>query len=157
MATTSPSANKPGFRGWLNKRLPVDDFVTSQLTDYFAPKNFNVWYYFGALALLVFVMQIVTSIQHGGAERIACDLAENLPRHGVRSRLVCLGKPHRTPLPAPPDLLDFSHLSFVHGQKQVDFLRARYQGMSAHHFFRGMEFTTDRAEIPNCESAIATA
>jgi len=39
------------------------------------------------------------------------------------------------------------HISFVHGQKQVDFLRARYQGMSAHHFFREMEFTTDRAEI----------
>ena len=39
------------------------------------------------------------------------------------------------------------HISFVHGQKQVDFLRARYQGMAAHHFFRDMEFTTDRAII----------
>ncbi len=61
--------------------------------------------------LRLFVMQVVTSIQHGGAERIACDLAENLPRHGVRSRLVSLGKSHRTPLPAPPGLLDLSHLS----------------------------------------------
>jgi len=59
----------------------------------------------------LFVMQVVTSIQHGGAERIACDLAENLPRHGVRSCLVSLGKTHRTPLPAPPDLLDLSLLS----------------------------------------------
>ena len=39
------------------------------------------------------------------------------------------------------------HLSFVHGQEQVDYLRARYEGMAAHHFFAGMEFTTDRATI----------
>ncbi len=39
------------------------------------------------------------------------------------------------------------HLSFVHGQETVDFLRARYDGMSAHHFFRAMEFTTDRATV----------
>ena len=58
----------------------------------------------------LFVMEVVTSLQHGGAERIACDLATNLPRHGVRSRLVSLGKPHRTPLEAPPDVLDLSHL-----------------------------------------------
>ncbi|MEO7097857.1 MAG: glycosyltransferase family 4 protein [Luteolibacter sp.] len=58
----------------------------------------------------LFVMEVVTSLQHGGAERIACDLAECLPRHGVRSRLVSLGKPNRTPLEAPPDVLDLSHL-----------------------------------------------
>ncbi len=57
----------------------------------------------------LFVMEIVTSLQHGGAERIACDLAENLPRCGVRSRLVSLGMPHRTPLVAPQDTLDLSH------------------------------------------------
>ena len=39
------------------------------------------------------------------------------------------------------------HLSFVHGQEMVDFLRARYDGMAAHHFFKGIEFTTDRATI----------
>jgi len=51
-----------GFRAWLNKRLPVDQFVADQLTGYYAPKNFNIWYFFGSLALLVFVMQIVTGI-----------------------------------------------------------------------------------------------
>jgi malate dehydrogenase (quinone) len=40
-----------------------------------------------------------------------------------------------------------SHLSFVHGQAQVDFLKARHAGMSAHHFFAGMEYTTDRDTI----------
>jgi malate dehydrogenase (quinone) len=39
------------------------------------------------------------------------------------------------------------HLSFVHGEKQVKFLRGRHAGMAAHHFFREMEYTTDRAKI----------
>jgi malate dehydrogenase (quinone) len=39
------------------------------------------------------------------------------------------------------------HLSFVHGQEMVDFLRARHEAMAAHHFFRGMEFTTEREVI----------
>jgi glycosyltransferase involved in cell wall biosynthesis len=56
------------------------------------------------------VYQIVTSLQHGGAERIALDLAESLPAHGIASRLVVLGKPHRRPLAAPPGTLDLSHL-----------------------------------------------
>jgi malate dehydrogenase (quinone) len=39
------------------------------------------------------------------------------------------------------------HISFVHGAEAVDFLRDRYAGMAAHHFFAPMEFTTDRAKI----------
>jgi malate dehydrogenase (quinone) len=39
------------------------------------------------------------------------------------------------------------HISFVHGQDQVDFLKSRYTGMSAHHFFASMEYTTDPAKI----------
>jgi ubiquinol-cytochrome c reductase cytochrome b subunit len=66
MAATqgSPGAQpeRKGFLGWLNKRLPVDEFVKTQLTGYYAPKNFNIWYFFGSLALLVLVMQLVTGI-----------------------------------------------------------------------------------------------
>jgi len=63
VGTAPPTPPKPtGFRGWLNKRLPVDEFVDTQLTGYYAPKNFNIWYYFGSLALLVLVMQLVTGI-----------------------------------------------------------------------------------------------
>src|SRR5215467_6688008 len=51
-----------GFRGWLNKRLPVDEFMRTQLTGYYAPKNFNIWYFFGSLALVVLVLQLVTGI-----------------------------------------------------------------------------------------------
>jgi len=39
------------------------------------------------------------------------------------------------------------HISFVYGKKQVEFLASRYAGMSAHHFFSEMEFTTDRETI----------
>ncbi len=39
------------------------------------------------------------------------------------------------------------HISFVHGQDQVDFLKSRHQGMSAHHFFQDMVYTTDRKTI----------
>jgi ubiquinol-cytochrome c reductase cytochrome b subunit len=53
---------RTGFLGWLNKRLPVDAFMRDQLTGYYAPKNFNIWYFFGSLALLILVMQLVTGI-----------------------------------------------------------------------------------------------
>src|SRR3982074_1234967 len=53
---------RKGFLGWLNKRLPVDEFIRSQLTGYYAPKNFNIWYFFGSLALVVLVLQLVTGI-----------------------------------------------------------------------------------------------
>jgi ubiquinol-cytochrome c reductase cytochrome b subunit len=55
-------ASKPGLWGWINRRLPVDAFIRSQLLDYYAPKNFNFWYFFGSLALLLLVMQLVTGI-----------------------------------------------------------------------------------------------
>src|SRR5579862_1658411 len=59
-ATGEPA--KKGFWGWLNKRLPVEEFISTQLTGYYAPKNFNIWYFFGSLALLVLVLQLATGI-----------------------------------------------------------------------------------------------
>jgi ubiquinol-cytochrome c reductase cytochrome b subunit len=58
----TPVSKKRGFWAWLNKRLPVDEFIANQLTGYYAPKNFNIWYFFGSLALLVLVIQLVTGI-----------------------------------------------------------------------------------------------
>jgi ubiquinol-cytochrome c reductase cytochrome b subunit len=52
----------PGLWGWINRRLPVEAFWRSQVSDYYAPKNFNFWYFFGSLALLVLVVQLVTGI-----------------------------------------------------------------------------------------------
>jgi len=39
------------------------------------------------------------------------------------------------------------HISFVHGAEQVDFLKARHAALSAHHFFKEIIFTADRATI----------
>lgn len=47
---------------WIDKRLPVTSFWRDHLSEYYAPKNFNFWYFFGSLALLVLVNQIVTGI-----------------------------------------------------------------------------------------------
>ncbi|WP_052572965.1 glycosyltransferase family 4 protein [Haloferula sp. BvORR071] len=54
------------------------------------------------------VYQIVTSLQHGGAEKIARDLAEELPRLGLAVQLVVLGKGHRRLLETRGELLDLS-------------------------------------------------
>ncbi|HLU61571.1 MAG TPA: cytochrome bc complex cytochrome b subunit [Gammaproteobacteria bacterium] len=50
------------FIGWIDARVPLSSFVRSQATEYYAPKNFNFWYYFGVLSLVVLVIQIVTGI-----------------------------------------------------------------------------------------------
>ncbi len=48
--------------GWVDKRFPLTSNIKTHLTEYYAPKNFNFWYFFGSLALLVLVLQIVTGI-----------------------------------------------------------------------------------------------
>ena len=50
------------FWAWINRRLPVDAFIESQMTGYYAPKNFNIWYFFGSIALVVLVLQLLTGI-----------------------------------------------------------------------------------------------
>jgi ubiquinol-cytochrome c reductase cytochrome b subunit len=47
---------------WIDERFPLTALWESQWGKYVAPKNFNFWYYFGSLAALVLVMQIVTGI-----------------------------------------------------------------------------------------------
>ena len=48
---------------WLENRFPTAfDAYRVHMSEYYAPKNFNFWYFFGALSLLVLVIQIVTGI-----------------------------------------------------------------------------------------------
>jgi glycosyltransferase involved in cell wall biosynthesis len=54
------------------------------------------------------VLQVITSLQRGGAERIAINLHHALQEHGCRSRLVTLGRPTRSAFPAPPGTIDLS-------------------------------------------------
>ena len=47
---------------WVDSRFPLTATVKAHLTEYYAPKNFNFWYFFGALAIVVLALQIVTGI-----------------------------------------------------------------------------------------------
>ena len=47
---------------WVDNRFPATKMYKEHLSEYYAPKNFNFWYFFGSLALLVLVIQIVTGI-----------------------------------------------------------------------------------------------
>ncbi|MDP2111780.1 MAG: cytochrome bc complex cytochrome b subunit [Thiobacillus sp.] len=48
--------------GWIDDRFPLTSTYKAHLSEYYAPKNFNFWYFFGSLAMLVLVIQIVTGI-----------------------------------------------------------------------------------------------
>ncbi|MBB1162541.1 cytochrome b [Aquariibacter albus] len=56
----APAAQK--LLNWVDNRFPASKLYKEHLSEYYAPKNFNFWYFFGSLALLVLVIQIVTGI-----------------------------------------------------------------------------------------------
>jgi len=47
---------------WVDNRFPLSKLYNEHVGEYYAPKNFNFWYIFGSLALVVLVIQIVTGI-----------------------------------------------------------------------------------------------
>ena len=47
---------------WVDNRFPATKLYKEHMSEYYAPKNFNFWYFFGSLAALVLVIQIVTGI-----------------------------------------------------------------------------------------------
>ncbi len=48
--------------GWIDERFPLTSTWKAHASEYYAPKNFNFWYFFGGLALLVLIVQIVSGI-----------------------------------------------------------------------------------------------
>ncbi len=71
--SAKPAANEPprvggvvggllGLRDWVDARLPIRDAWDTHMGSYYAPKNFNVWYFFGVFSLLVLVSQLLTGI-----------------------------------------------------------------------------------------------
>jgi len=48
--------------GWIDARFPLSSTLKAHVTEYYAPKNFNFWYFFGALATLILAIQILTGI-----------------------------------------------------------------------------------------------
>lgn len=53
---------RKGLADWFDKRLGTGQFWRKHLTQYYVPKNLNIWYLFGSLALFVFISQIVTGL-----------------------------------------------------------------------------------------------
>jgi hypothetical protein len=51
-----------GLRDWVDDRFPLMQLWNDHMGQYYAPKNFNFWYYFGVLSLVVLVIQLVTGI-----------------------------------------------------------------------------------------------
>ena len=47
---------------WIDDSFPLTKVWNEHLAQYYAPKNFNFWYYFGGIAVVVLVLQIVTGI-----------------------------------------------------------------------------------------------
>ena len=68
MAVTTPKDPVTGFGPlngvltWVDARFPLVSLWKDQMSEYYAPKNFNFWYYFGSLAMLVLVIQIASGI-----------------------------------------------------------------------------------------------
>ena len=62
MAETSDKSRTSRFVAWIDERIPLTETLERHATKYYAPKNFNFWYYFGILATLMLVIQILTGI-----------------------------------------------------------------------------------------------
>jgi ubiquinol-cytochrome c reductase cytochrome b subunit len=64
MARIESEIGKPqgGFIKWIDDRFPLLETIRYHATEYYASKNFNIWYVFGVLALVVLVIQLVTGI-----------------------------------------------------------------------------------------------
>jgi ubiquinol-cytochrome c reductase cytochrome b subunit len=64
MARIEAEVGKPqgGFMKWVDDRFPFTETMKAHATEYYASKNFNLWYVFGVLATVVLVIQLVTGI-----------------------------------------------------------------------------------------------
>ena len=51
-----------GFMKWIDDRFPFTETMRLHFTEYYASKNFNFWYYFGVLAIVVLIIQLVSGI-----------------------------------------------------------------------------------------------
>ncbi|MBK1701602.1 cytochrome b [Thiococcus pfennigii] len=56
------STETTGFLGWIDKRFPLTKVWNEHLAQYYAPKNLNFWSFFGSLAIMVLVIQILSGV-----------------------------------------------------------------------------------------------
>jgi ubiquinol-cytochrome c reductase cytochrome b subunit len=62
VAARTGSGRLAALTAWIDERFPLTALWKSQVSEYYAPKNMNFWYYFGSLALFVLVIQILSGI-----------------------------------------------------------------------------------------------
>ena len=60
--TANPTGRWARFIAWLDARMPLTETIEYHATKYYAPKNFNFWYYFGVLAMVVLGIQLLSGI-----------------------------------------------------------------------------------------------
>ena len=61
-AASNVSKSTNAFMNWIDERYPLTKVWNEHLAQYYAPKNFNFWYYFGVLSLVVLAIQILSGI-----------------------------------------------------------------------------------------------
>lgn len=54
--------NQGSIISWIDERFPLTKVIKEHLTEYYAPKNFNIWYVFGFLSLILLINQIISGI-----------------------------------------------------------------------------------------------
>lgn len=55
-------SNGNSLLNWIDERFPLTKMFEEHMSKYYAPKNFNFWYYFGVLSMVVLALQIITGI-----------------------------------------------------------------------------------------------
>ena len=85
MSVGSPAAGKPGgFVNWVDSRLPVFSYLQKEYGEYPAPRNFNYWWNFGALAMFILVTMILTGLllamQYTANTEMAFDSVQRIMR-----------------------------------------------------------------------------
>ena len=90
-----------GLVSWVDARLPITRAWDTHMGKYYAPKNFNLWYFFGVFSLLVLVNQLLTGIWLTMSTTL-CDQRSDLIRVHINApnfvpafqHVQCNGKPH---------------------------------------------------------------
>lgn len=126
----------------LKKLQPALKIQVYEVTDELAQESSHGWNNAGTGHAGICELSYTPHREKDGTVKVqkAIDIFEQFERtlqfwaHAVAEGMVDKPSEFINPLP---------HISFVHGEEQVAYLKARYAGLSAHHFFREMEFSTD--------------
>ena len=60
MAKQTESIFTNPFLRWIDERFPLSSLIKDHATEYYASKNFNIWYLFGVLSMVVLIIMLIT-------------------------------------------------------------------------------------------------